>query len=73
MGIAFSKVTTKCQTVIPRRVRELMGIEPGDHIRYVMTEDGVRIERVHAHADEDPFAAFEEWSSEADETDYADL
>lgn len=31
------------------------------------------VESVHGHVNDDPFAGFDEWSSEADETDYAKL
>jgi AbrB family looped-hinge helix DNA binding protein len=35
---AFSRVSVKSQTVIPREVRERLGIKPGDRLRYRMTE-----------------------------------
>lgn len=69
---AFSKVSVKSQTVLPRAVRDKLGIKPGDTLRYRMTDDGVLIDKAPAEAD-DPFAAFSEWSSEADEKAYADL
>jgi antitoxin PrlF len=68
----FSKVSVKSQTVLPREVRDKLGIKPGDTLRYRMTDDGVLIDKAPAEAD-DPFAAFSEWSSEADEKAYADL
>ena len=40
----FSKVSVKSQTVIPREVREQLGLQPGDTLRYRLTEDGVQIE-----------------------------
>jgi antitoxin PrlF len=68
----FSKVSVKSQTVLPRAVRDKLGIKPGDTLRYRLTDDGVLIDKAPAEAD-DPFTAFSEWSSEADEKAYADL
>jgi antitoxin PrlF len=70
---AFSKVSVKSQTVIPREVRERLGLKPGDTLRYRLTDDGVFLDKVAAGEADDPFAAFAEWSSEADEKAYADL
>ena len=69
----FSKVSVKSQTVIPRAVREKLGLNAGDTLRYRMTEDGVVIDKAPASDADDPFAAFGEWSSEADEKAYAKL
>jgi antitoxin PrlF len=73
MGIAFSKVTTKSQTVIPREVREHLGIKPGDRLRYDMTPDGVSIRKAVRAIEDDPFAVFTEWSGQADEKAYGSL
>ena len=35
-----SAVTSKGQTTLPRPVREALGIEPGDRVRYVILDDG---------------------------------
>lgn len=69
---SFSKVSVKSQTVLPRAVRESLGIKPGDTLRYRLTEDGVLVDKAPAETD-DPFAAFSEWSSEADEKAYGKL
>lgn len=69
----YSKVSVKSQTVLPREVREKLRIRPGDRLRYVMDEKGVRIERDEARVEDDPFVAFAEWSSEADDEAYGDL
>jgi len=69
----YSKVSVKSQTVLPREVREKLHIRPGDRLRYVMDDQGVRIEKDEARAEDDPFAAFAEWSSEADDEAYGDL
>jgi antitoxin PrlF len=70
--VAYSRVSTKCQTVIPRAVREALQIGPGDTVRYRLTKLGVVIEKAPAEAD-DPFAAFAEWSSASDDEAYGDL
>ena len=69
----YSKVSVKSQTVLPREVRERLKISPGDRLRYVIDDKGVRIEKEAPAPDDDPFAAFSEWSSEADEEAFADL
>jgi antitoxin PrlF len=73
---AFSRVSVKSQTVIPREVRERLGIRPGDRLRYRMTKDGVILDRAPA-LDADWLAALEktftEWSSPEDAAAYDDL
>jgi len=68
----ISKVTSKSQTVIPAVIREKLGIGPGDLLRYVETADGIIIEKARTIED-DPFATFSEWATEADDKAYADL
>jgi antitoxin PrlF len=67
-----SKITTKSQTVIPAAVRAKLGVGPGDQLRYVETEHGILIEKARV-VEDDPFATFSEWATEADEKAYADL
>jgi antitoxin PrlF len=69
---SFSKVSVKSQTVLPRAVRAKLGIKPGDTLRYRVMEDGVLIDKAPADTD-DPFTAFSEWSSKADEKAYGKL
>ncbi len=68
----FSKVSVKSQTVIPREVRERLKLKPGDTLRYRMTDDGILLDTA-IEASDDPFAAFSEWTSEADEKAYGGL
>jgi AbrB family looped-hinge helix DNA binding protein len=68
----FSKVSVKNQTVIPREVREQLKLKPGDILRYRMTDDGILLDKV-TEAGDGPFAAFSEWTSEADEKAYGGL
>lgn len=67
-----SRLTSRSQTVIPRAIRAKLGIGPGDQVRYVETDEGILIEKARVIED-DPFATFTEWASEADEEAYADL
>lgn len=70
--VAYSRVSVKSQTVIPREVREALSIAPGDTVRYRLTEKGVLIEKAPAELD-DPFAAFSEWAGANDDDAYAGL
>ena len=69
---AYSKVSVKSQTVLPRAVRDKLGLEPGDTLRYRETPDGILLDKATPET-EDPFATFSEWSSEADEKAYGSL
>jgi antitoxin PrlF len=69
----FSKVSVKSQTVIPREVRERLQLKAGDTLRYRLTAEGVLLDKAPAGDTDDPFAAFAEWSGEADEKAYGDL
>jgi antitoxin PrlF len=70
---AFSKVSVKSQTVIPREVRERLRLKPGDTLRYRVTEDGILLDKAPANEADDPFATFSEWAEEADEKAYGGL
>jgi antitoxin PrlF len=72
MTTAYSKITTKAQTVIPREVRARLGLKAGDRVAYRITPKGVIIEKAESQGD-DPFATFTEWGSEADEQAFGKL
>ncbi len=40
-----STVTTKGQTTLPKDVRKLLGLQPGDKLRYILLDGEVRILR----------------------------
>jgi AbrB family looped-hinge helix DNA binding protein len=42
-----TKVNERGGTTIPASVRESLGIEPGDKIRWTVVDDDVRVEVVH--------------------------
>lgn len=71
MNTPTSKITSKSQTVIPRDIREKLGLKPGDRVIYRQTAEGIVIEKMMP--EDDPFAVFTEWSSAEDEAAYADL
>jgi bifunctional DNA-binding transcriptional regulator/antitoxin component of YhaV-PrlF toxin-antitoxin module len=48
-------------------VHQRLKISPGDRLRFLVDDRGVRIEKAADGADDDSFAAFSEWSTEADE------
>lgn len=71
MARATARITTKSQLVLPKAVRERLDVRPGDTLVFHYGPKGVRVEK--AVAEDDPFATFQEWSSEADEAAYKDL
>ena len=69
-----SKLSSKAQTTVPRSVRAALGLREGDEIAYEIDGDKVLIRKAgDSTVDDDPFAVFEEWNSEADRKGYADF
>lgn len=69
---AYSRLSSKGRTVIPKVIRERLELKPGDTIRYKLDGNAVRIE--HAASDTtEPFAVFGEWFGAADETAFGKL
>jgi antitoxin PrlF len=73
MATIVSKVSVKAQTVIPRLVRERLGIGAGDHVRYIIKPEGVMIDRAPPPIDDDPFVAFHEWATPEEDAAWKDL
>jgi antitoxin PrlF len=70
----YSKLSVKSQTVLPREVRDALRVGPGDRLRYVLDDTGVRIEKApERESGDDPFVTFVEWTSEQDDKAYGDL
>jgi antitoxin PrlF len=68
-----SKLTSKAQTTIPSPVRNALHLAAGDELAYTIDGDRVILTKAARAPADDPFAAFGEWSSEADRIGYADL
>lgn len=69
-----SKLTSKAQTTIPQPVRAALGLEVGDEVAYEIQNGCVILTKARVGAvEEDPFALFDEWDSEADRKAYAGL
>ena len=59
MSLLQSKIFANGSTTLPKPVREALGVEAGDTVRYVISEKGVNVLRVpsdengvKAHADD---------------------
>jgi antitoxin PrlF len=68
-----SKLTSKAQTTIPQPIRAALHLKAGDTITYAIEGEKVILSRAPTQPVDDPFANFDEWSSEADRRAYADL
>ncbi|MGH6949310.1 MAG: AbrB/MazE/SpoVT family DNA-binding domain-containing protein [Vitreimonas sp.] len=71
MSAVTARITTKSQLVLPKEVRQKLGVGPGDTLEFRIDAKGVRIEK--AQPQDDPFAAFDEWASAADDEAYRKL
>ena len=68
-----SKLTSKAQTTIPAPVRAALHLRHGDQLVYSIEGDRVILTKRGRGVDDDPFAAFDEWSSDADRRAYGSL
>jgi antitoxin PrlF len=68
-----SKLSSTAQTTIPLPVRNALRLGAGDEIAYVIEGDRVVLSKASREPNDDPFATFGEWSSEADRIGYADF
>jgi antitoxin PrlF len=69
-----SRLGVKSQTVVPKEVRAALGVGPGDQIGYSIQNGRVILTTIKRPlAQDDPFACFDEWASEADTEGYASL
>jgi antitoxin PrlF len=73
-----SKLTTKCQTTIPEKIRGILGLHPGDSVMFEVAEDKKVFIRKATPIDFEFVQALEgtlvsEWLSEYDEEAYGDL
>ena len=70
--VDYGKVSAKSQVVIPKSVRQHLGLEQGDMLRFRVRGKRVTIEKVR-EVEDDPFATFSEWNSAEDDELYRDL
>ena len=68
-----SKLTSKAQTTIPLPVRSALRLTEGDELIYTIDGNRVVLTKASREPGDDPFATFNEWSSDADTHGYADL
>jgi antitoxin PrlF len=73
-----SRLTSKAQTTVPQAVRKALRLQAGDELVYRIEGDRVILSKSLPRSpvgqgEEDPFALFDEWSSEADRRAYRDL
>ncbi|MFZ1428111.1 MAG: AbrB/MazE/SpoVT family DNA-binding domain-containing protein [Geminicoccaceae bacterium] len=68
-----SRLSSRSQTVIPKPIRDRLGIGPGDLIAFEERAGEIVIRPVQPPLGEDPFATFTEWAGAEDEEAYAGL
>jgi antitoxin PrlF len=68
-----SKLTSKAQTTIPQPIRAALRLKEGDEIAYAIEGERVIMTRASGESQEDPFATFGEWATEADREAYGGL
>ena len=68
-----SKLTSKAQTTIPAPVRAALHLRQGDQLAYSIEDGRVILTKADRGAIDDPFATFDEWSSDADRRAYGSL
>jgi antitoxin PrlF len=71
MPKAHARLTSKSQLVLPKIIRDQLKAGPGDTLVFHYGPGGVRVEK--ATAQDDPFAAFHEWTTREDDEAYKDL
>jgi AbrB family looped-hinge helix DNA binding protein len=64
-----AQLDSRFRIVVPKAVRERLGLKPGDWVVFREGAAGIVVGRLSAA----PFGAFTEWSSAADDKAYSDL
>jgi AbrB family looped-hinge helix DNA binding protein len=52
----MTKLTTKGQVTIPKRLRDHLGLEPGSNVEFELTDDGRVFLKPHTEGPESSFA-----------------
>lgn len=68
-----SRISSKAQTTVPQAVRNALGLREGDELAYDIRDGKVTLTKARTTVQDDPFATFHEWDSDADREAYADL
>ena len=68
-----SRLSSRSQTVIPKPIRDRLGIGSGDLIAFEERAGEIVIRPVRAPLGDDAFATFTEWAGAEDEEAYAGL
>jgi AbrB family looped-hinge helix DNA binding protein len=71
--LAWSKLSSDGRIVIPKRIRDHLGLRARDRVSFRITDRGVRLEKVQADQEDDPLAIFFEWNSQEDDLAFANL
>jgi AbrB family looped-hinge helix DNA binding protein len=68
-----AKITAKHQITLPKEVRERLHTQRGETVEFVLRGEDILVRKLHMPRQDDPFLIFTEWTSAADDEDYADL
>jgi AbrB family looped-hinge helix DNA binding protein len=49
--VEFSRLTVKGQCTLPRRIRDYLGVGPGDQVAFVLTKQGVLVKKLVVRTD----------------------
>ena len=75
--MSSSKITSKYQATIPKEVRKILHLHPGDSITFHVTKEGTVIIKRTQPLDKEYLRALDttlsEWQSESDEEAYEHL
>ena len=72
----YSALTQKCQATIPKEVRKILNLHPGDKIGFEVTDGNVVLRKIRSF-DYEHYQALSgtlsEWASKEDDDAYDDL
>ena len=76
-SVITSKLTSKSQATIPRKIRKILGVHPGDSVTFEVNDNSKVLIRKATPIDVEFAKALEdtltEWSSKNDDEAYGDL